>query len=150
MFQVFFFDRKPKHEYYKPNNSAAAVTYKKNWIGKRTNKQTKNILKKRNETKRFFKGEMNKENKQIISLKMSVGKCAVFVGLVDQLGFVLPTISKVANKQSIILRIEHSELFLLSSPPHSFCFPSFSSLSVISGISDSKILRLGHILRTVQ
>ena len=54
MFQVFFFDRKQKHEYYKPNNSAAAVTYKKNWIGKKTNKQTKNILKKRNETKRVF------------------------------------------------------------------------------------------------
>lgn len=43
---------------------------------------------------------MNKENKQVISLKMLVGKCAVLVGLVDQLGFVLPAISfsKVANK----------------------------------------------------
>ena len=41
---------------------------------------------------------MNKENKLMISLKMLVGKCAVLVGLVDQLGFVPPTISKVANK----------------------------------------------------
>ena len=42
---------------------------------------------------------MNKENKQLISLKMLVGKCAVLVGF-DQLGFVLPTISfsKVASK----------------------------------------------------
>lgn len=50
----FFFDRKPKHEYYKPNNSAAAVTYKKNSIGKKKKQRTKNMLKRRNETKRFF------------------------------------------------------------------------------------------------
>lgn len=34
---------------------------------------------------------MNKENKQLISIKMLVGKRALLVGLVDQLGFVLPT-----------------------------------------------------------
>lgn len=52
-FKYFFFDRKPKHEYYKPNNSAAAVTYNKNRIGKKK-QRTKNMLKRRNETKWFF------------------------------------------------------------------------------------------------
>ena len=65
------------------------------------------MLKRRHETKRVFlkKGQMNEENKQLISLKMFVGKCAVLVGLVDQLGFVLPAISfsKVAKLRVLSL-----------------------------------------------
>ena len=151
-FKYFFSTESPNTTDYKPNNLAAAVTYKKNWIGKKT-KYKEHVKEKTRNKKVFFKKRPDEQRKQTTDKFENVcGQMCSPCWSCRSTRFCPSSYLVLQSSQtkSIILMIDHSELFLFSSPPHSCCFPSFSSLSVISSISDAKIFRLGHILRTVQ